>query len=73
MTTLARSQVGIIQRAFEMAREGSLENVHEIQQALKKEGYESTAQHLAGPTITRQLKAAIAARASNNNEPSAAT
>jgi len=60
MYVLAKGQVGVVQRAFEMAREGSLVNVQEIQRALAKEGYENAVQHMAGPTIVRQLKAAIA-------------
>jgi hypothetical protein len=74
MSVFAKGQGGVVERAFEIAREGRLANVKQILRVLQKEGYENTNQHLAGPTIARQLKAAIAdACAGNAITPAART
>jgi hypothetical protein len=46
-----------LERAFELARSGEYAGVPEIRVQLKKERFESVEAHLAGPSITRQLKA----------------
>ena len=56
-----------LERAFELARSGQCANVAEIRAALKREGFDQVQGHLAGPSITRQLRAlceeALASRA----------
>jgi hypothetical protein len=49
-------------RAFDLARGGTCRNIDDIRRQLKAEGYSSIAEHLAGPTIKRQLAAAIRGR-----------
>jgi len=48
------------QRAFELARGGTCRSVEDIRRKLTEENYESVSAHLSGPTIIRQLRAAIA-------------
>lgn len=54
-------QTHIIQRAFQLARQGNCFSVDDIRVTLTKEGYESVPQHMAGPELIRQLRAIIAA------------
>ena len=61
-----KDQVGVVQRAFEIARDGESNSVTAIRDALRKEGYDNANHHLAGPTIIRQLKAVIACRKPKN-------
>lgn len=46
-----------LERAFELARSGDYAGVPEIRVQLKRERFESVEAHLAGPSISRQLKA----------------
>ncbi|MDB5700801.1 MAG: hypothetical protein JWL66_1000 [Sphingomonadales bacterium] len=55
-----KHQVGTVERALEIAREGKLKSVSDIIQVLAKEGYEDAYQHLSGHTINRQLRSAMA-------------
>jgi len=48
--------VSIIERAFELAKAGSCANVNEIRAQLKRERYTSVDEHLAGPSLGRQLR-----------------
>lgn len=57
---LSNNAVGIIERAFQIAREGRATSVTDIKAMLIREGYEAAPQHLTGLGIGRQLKAAIA-------------
>ncbi|MBB4857208.1 hypothetical protein HNO88_000515 [Novosphingobium chloroacetimidivorans] len=52
---------GTVTRAFEIARAGTCKNVEDIKRQLKREGYSSVDEHLNGPTIKKQLAAAILA------------
>lgn len=45
-----------VERAFELARSGTLRGVAEIAAALKRERHESVEAHLAGPSIRRDLR-----------------
>jgi hypothetical protein len=47
-------RVGIIERAFELARLSS--SIDEVRQKLRREGYAGVEAHLAGPQIRRELK-----------------
>lgn len=55
------SQVGTVERAFELARSGTCTNVSEIRAALEKEGFPDIVGHLGGLGTRRQLSAAIKA------------
>ncbi len=50
---------GTVERAFELARDGSCSTVELIRQRLKSEGYDSVSEHISGPAIIRQLKAVL--------------
>ena len=50
---------GIIERAFEIARQGQCRTVDEIRKTLARECYSSVDAHLSGGSIKRQLKALI--------------
>jgi len=50
---------GIVLRAFELARSGRCVDLTDLRRELKKEGYSAIEEHLAGPTIKKQLSAAI--------------
>jgi hypothetical protein len=43
----------IIERAFELARSSTIE---EVRRALRREGYSNVDAHLAGPTIKAELR-----------------
>ena len=49
-----------VARAFELARSGDFTTIDQIRIALRKEKCESICLHLAGPSIRRQLRAAMA-------------
>ena len=49
----------IFERAFELARGGGCQSMDDIRRKLKAEKFDAVDGHLAGPTIARQLKAAI--------------
>ena len=51
-----------IERALQLAREGTCRTVGDIRLALKAERYEGVDTHMSGTTIQRQLKKALAAR-----------
>ena len=57
----------VLERAFELARSGAYTELHEIESALRKEGYYS--EHLDGPILRRQLRAAIAAARRTTESP----
>ena len=46
-----------LERAFELARSGSCASVNDIRQKLKAERFDQVDAHLAGPAISRQLRA----------------
>ncbi|HEX8571669.1 MAG TPA: hypothetical protein VF759_02830 [Allosphingosinicella sp.] len=45
-----------VERAFELARSGSCDNLSAIAAALKGERHEAVDAHLAGPSIRKDLK-----------------
>jgi hypothetical protein len=54
-----QNDVGLVERAFQMARGGDFDSITEIKTVLRHEGYEQVSAHLAGPTIGSQLRAAM--------------
>lgn len=46
-----------LERAFALARSGTCNGVAEVRLALKRERYDQVEAHLAGPAISRQLRA----------------
>jgi hypothetical protein len=55
------SEVGTVERAFELARSGECANVREIRDRLKEEGFSHVMEHLDGAFIKRQLSELIKA------------
>lgn len=46
-----------LERAFALARSGSCATVSDIRLMLKRERYDQVEAHLAGPSLSRQLRA----------------
>ena len=44
-----------IERAFQLARSGSVQTLDDLRRRLKSEGYEAVEAHLAGAAIRKQL------------------
>ena len=59
---IALTQVSLLERAFQIAKTGSAVTVDDVQRTLSREGYGSANQHLASPSLRKQLKALIGAR-----------
>ena len=47
----------IVQRAFELAREGKCQNIRHLEVALIKEGFDEVRMHLSGVFIRKQIYA----------------
>lgn len=47
---------GLIERAIELAKSGSYDQLDHIERQLKAEGYSSVTQHLSAPGLRRQLR-----------------
>ena len=63
------SNLQILERAFALARSGQCASIDDIRRKLKSEQYASIDDHLAGPSIKRQLHAlCVAARANRQNK-----
>lgn len=54
------SDISTVERAFRIARSGSVRTMSELRKALRSEGFEAAEQHTAGHSIQRQLKEAMA-------------
>jgi hypothetical protein len=48
-------RVGVVERAFEIAKSGDASNIMELRTALAKEGYSNVAQIFAGRSLKLQL------------------
>lgn len=60
------SDMSILERAFALAKSGECTSIDDIRRKLKSERYESIDQHLAGPSIKRQLnQLCLAAKAAD--------
>ncbi|WP_159865553.1 hypothetical protein [Novosphingobium sp. 9U] len=46
---------GTVERAFQLASDGSSKSVNDVRRQLKQEGYTAIDEHLSGPTIKKQL------------------
>lgn len=55
------NDLSILERAFALAKSGECSGIDDIRRKLKSERYESIDQHLAGPSIKRQLNQLCAA------------
>jgi hypothetical protein len=53
--------LGTIERAFELAKSGSCQDLGEIRRRLAREGFDDVQEHLSGAEIKRQLVATIKA------------
>lgn len=54
------NDVGTVERAFQLARSGTCLSIDEIRQQLRREQRSHIDAHLAGGSIRKQLKQAIA-------------
>jgi hypothetical protein len=54
--------VGIVERAFQLAKSGTCHNMSDVRLQLENEGYPSVRQHMSGPTIKKQLLALMSPR-----------
>jgi len=52
---------GTVERAFELARGGGCRSVDDIRRTLVAERHDSVLSHLSGPSLLRQLRAALIA------------
>ena len=59
----------VLERAFELARSGEVENTAQLKNRLSKEGYET--QQLEGSSLMSQLRSAITAAPKREGEPEA--
>lgn len=49
----------IIERAFEVSRDGSCRSMADVRKTLEREGFSNVAQHLSGASIKKQLMGAM--------------
>lgn len=56
---------GVVQRAFQIARSGTVANMSALRKQLTAEGYANNAQSLAGRSLSNQLTRMIAAARMN--------
>lgn len=52
-------KIGIIERAFELAKSGTCRDMADLQVKLRKEGYSNVASHLDGRSLRKQLASLI--------------
>jgi hypothetical protein len=50
---------GTVARAIELARSGACKRIEALRRKLKKEGYSMINEHLSGPSLQKQLNAAM--------------
>ncbi|RYF18848.1 MAG: hypothetical protein EOO77_10780 [Oxalobacteraceae bacterium] len=62
----------VVERAFELARNGSCKRTRDIRSVLSAEGYSEIPATFAGPAIKKQLRAAMAAVTLEKEQASAA-
>jgi len=63
------SNPNVIDRAFQIARDGPCNSVEDIREQLVGEGYDQVFAHLGGPTIRKDLLKLIKARKSTAAGP----
>lgn len=59
---MSRHGISTLERAFQLARAGTCHSLADIRRQLVVERHDNIQGHLHGPTIQRQLKAALAER-----------
>jgi hypothetical protein len=64
------SEPSIIERAFELARSGRCRSIKDVRQKLKDEKFSAVDDHIAGPSIVKQLKTILAEAHANAAPPS---
>ena len=58
-----------VERALELARSGTCQNIRDIQIKLSKEGFENISEHLSGAFMRKQLLNAINAMNATGPDP----
>ena len=53
--------MGIIERAYQLAKSGECQDIKELERRLRAEQYEAVLQHLNGPSLRRELMALVRA------------
>jgi hypothetical protein len=48
--------IGIIERAYTLARSGKYQELEEIRSVLDHEGFENVASHLASPSVRQDIR-----------------
>jgi hypothetical protein len=56
----------IVERAFELARSGSVANMMELERALKSEGFAAPHDHFMGTSLRKQLRTLMKAAQPSN-------
>lgn len=51
----------VLERAFELARSGACRDLVELEEKLKREGFEQVYAHMKGPSVRKQLRALMVA------------
>jgi hypothetical protein len=54
------TDLSVIERAFQLAREGRCTSVAQVRQTLKAERFDAVDAHVSGPSLMKQLNAEIA-------------
>ena len=52
---LGMNRISVVERAFELAQSGQCHGVDDIRRRLKEEQFSAIDEHLAGPSLKRQL------------------
>lgn len=63
------NDIGVIERAFELARSGRCPNLDDLRRRLQQEGYYGVEEHLRGTMLRRQLRALIQGAAAASPAP----
>lgn len=58
-SSLKQETADVVERALQMAREGKVRSVSELQLAMIREGYSHVPQYLVGASIRRQIRSII--------------
>ncbi len=54
------TEISTVERAFNIARSGKVRTISELRKVLRDEGHAAALQHTDGPSIQKQLRAAMA-------------
>ena len=64
---MSGKSVGIIERAYQLARSGECPTMDDLRRRLAREKYDSVTMHLSGKLIKSQLTTIMAARAADQS------